>query len=95
MPSQVAAASISVAAAGTIAANLVAQKVTAVTGWDAIRRRLNLVVDEEEERNNDVSYAYSGYAPISVRLVERAMRPPPQGWTSLEETLKVCLGFRV
>lgn len=92
LSSQVATASISVAAAGSLAANLVAQKVTAVTGWDAVRRRLNLVVDEEEDRNNDVSYAYSGYAPISVRLVEKAMRPPPGGWTSLDEHLKLLPG---
>jgi len=93
LSSQIAAASISVAAAGSIAANLVAEKVTAVTGWDALRRRLNLVVDaSEEERDGDVSYAYSGYAPISARLVERAVRPPPQGWASLEESLKILPG---
>ncbi len=37
----------------------------------------------------DTAYAYSGYAPITVRLVEKAVKPPTQGWMSLEESLKV------
>ena len=33
---------------------------------------------------NDISYAYSGYAPISIRLVEKAVS---KGWKSIEDVL--------
>jgi hypothetical protein len=65
-------------------------------GFDAIRRRLNLVLDSAEAIAEDTAYAYSGYAPITVRLVERAVKPPSQGWMSLEEPLKVkCVPLSV
>ncbi|MCO5570185.1 hypothetical protein L7F22_023903 [Adiantum nelumboides] len=40
-------------------------------GFQAVRSPLRLVVDDVDERDpNDVSYVYSGYAPLSVRLVQ-------------------------
>lgn len=42
--------------------------------FTAIRKSLRLLIDDNpealEELENDISYVYSGYAPISVRLVQ-------------------------
>ena len=41
--------------------------------YTALRKSLRLVIDDpdnEEDLENDISYVYSGYAPISVRLVQ-------------------------
>lgn len=38
---------------------------------------------------NDISYVYSGYAPLSVRLAQLLARP---GWRSIEEVLKMLPG---
>ncbi|KAH8739345.1 Sec1-family protein [Cryptosporidium ryanae] len=39
------------------------------SNWKTIKRSLNLFTDEEKSEN-DISSVYSGYAPISTRLVE-------------------------
>lgn len=38
---------------------------------------------------NDISYVYSGYAPLSIRLTQVLARP---GWRSIEEVLKMLPG---
>jgi hypothetical protein len=47
------------------------------------RRLLRLIVDDVDEFHpNDISYVYSGYAPLSIRLVQCAMQKlnsQPQG----------------
>ena len=41
------------------------------TNYNYLRKILRLIVDEVNEQNpNDISYVYSGYAPLSVRLVQ-------------------------
>lgn len=41
------------------------------TDYSYLRRHLRLVVDEVQEDNpNDVAYVYSGFAPLSIRLVQ-------------------------
>ena len=41
------------------------------TNYSYLRRQLRLIVDEvKEDDPNDVSYVYSGYAPLSIRLVQ-------------------------
>nr|POF13047.1 vacuolar protein sorting-associated protein 33a [Quercus suber] len=41
------------------------------TDWNAVRRALSLWLDEIEESDpNDIAYVFSGYAPLSVRLVQ-------------------------
>jgi hypothetical protein len=41
------------------------------TNYTYLRKALHLVVDEVNERDpNDIAYVYSGYAPLSVRLVQ-------------------------
>ena len=38
---------------------------------------------------NDISYAYSGYIPICIRLIEKAIN---DGWNNIKETLKKIPG---
>jgi vacuolar protein sorting-associated protein 33A len=41
------------------------------TNYAALRKSLRLIVDEVNEHNpNDIAYVYSGYAPLSIRLVQ-------------------------
>ena len=41
------------------------------TNYNYLRKVLRLVVDEIDEQNpNDIAYVYSGYAPLTVRLVQ-------------------------
>ncbi|XP_066290958.1 vacuolar protein sorting-associated protein 33A-like [Branchiostoma lanceolatum] len=54
------------------------------------RKTLRLMVDDVSEQNpNDISYVFSGYAPLSVRLAQFLARP---GWRSIEEVLKILPG---
>ncbi|KAK4687121.1 vacuolar protein sorting-associated protein 33A, partial [Tremellales sp. Uapishka_1] len=52
--------------------NLLAKSpTTPPSSFPALRKSLRLVVDDINELNpNDISYVYSGYAPISIRLVQ-------------------------
>ncbi|KAI9679995.1 MAG: hypothetical protein M1817_005010 [Caeruleum heppii] len=44
---------------------------TSKTNYTYLRRALRLIVDEVNEQDpNDIVYVYSGYAPLSVRLVQ-------------------------
>lgn len=39
--------------------------------FSSLRKALRLIVDEvDEQKPNDVAYVYSGYAPLSIRLVQ-------------------------
>jgi lysine-specific histone demethylase 1 len=41
------------------------------TNYTYLRKQLRLIVDEVKEHDpNDIAYVYSGYAPLSVRLVQ-------------------------
>ncbi|KAK2855707.1 hypothetical protein FQN49_004924 [Arthroderma sp. PD_2] len=47
------------------------------TNYNFLRKALRLIVDEVDEQNpNDISYVYSGYAPLSVRLVQCVLQKP-------------------
>ncbi|EFR03156.1 vacuolar protein sorting-associated protein 33A [Nannizzia gypsea CBS 118893] len=47
------------------------------TNYNTLRKSLRLIVDEVDEQNpNDISYVYSGYAPLSVRLVQCVLQKP-------------------
>ena len=47
--------------------------------FSAVRKGLRLVVDNVNEKEpEDISYVYSGYAPLSVRLIQNLMQPPNQ-----------------
>lgn len=44
---------------------------TARAAYSGLRKSLQLIVDEiDEQKPNDIAYVYSGYAPLSVRLVQ-------------------------
>ncbi|KAF9583068.1 hypothetical protein BGW38_010322 [Lunasporangiospora selenospora] len=50
---------------------MLTKQVTNRNPYGLIRRSLSLIVDEvNEHAPNDISYVYSGYAPLSVRLVQ-------------------------
>ncbi|KAL7148569.1 hypothetical protein ABFS83_06G187400 [Erythranthe nasuta] len=60
------------------------------SNWLTIKRTLQLVVEDTDTTNpNDISYVFSGYAPLSIRLVQHAIR---SGWRGLEEILKLLPG---
>ncbi|KAK1823205.1 Vacuolar protein-sorting-associated protein 33 [Friedmanniomyces endolithicus] len=45
------------------------------TDWNFVRARLQLWVDEVEEAEpRDIAYVFSGYAPLSVRLVQAVLQ---------------------
>ncbi|KAL2933370.1 Vacuolar protein-sorting-associated protein 33-like protein [Bienertia sinuspersici] len=48
------------------------------SNWLTVKRALRLVVEDTDTANpNDISYVFSGYAPLSVRLIQQAIR---SGW---------------
>lgn len=50
----------------------------------AIKQNLRLCNHEVDEKNpTDISYCYSGYAPLSVRLVEHLTKN--NSWSGIEE----------
>lgn len=58
--------------------------------YPTIRKSLRLVIDEINEQNpNDISYVFSGFAPLSVRLAQYYARP---GWRSITEVLNLLPG---
>lgn len=47
------------------------------TNYTYLRKALRLIVDEVNEHDpNDIAYVYSGYAPLSVRLVQCILQKP-------------------
>jgi hypothetical protein len=59
------------------------------TGFNSIRKAMILINAEVDPIDpDDVSYVSSGYAPLSVRLLQTAMK----GWQGKEETLKELPG---
>lgn len=47
------------------------------TNYAYLRKSLRLIMDEVDEQDpNDVAYVYSGYAPLSIRLVQCALQGP-------------------
>ncbi|WOL09655.1 vacuolar protein-sorting-associated protein [Canna indica] len=63
------------------------------SNWLAIARALQLIVEDTDTANpNDISYIFSGYAPLSIRLVQHAIR---SGWRSIEEIMKLLPGPHV
>lgn len=58
--------------------------------WAGIKRHFNLFV-EDVAMERDISYAYSGYAPLSVRLVQMT-KSRPNGWRSHQDALGLLWG---
>ncbi|CAN1800086.1 Vacuolar protein-sorting-associated protein 33 homolog [Linum perenne] len=60
------------------------------SNWLTIKRALQLVVEDTDTANpNDIAYVFSGYAPLSIRLVQHAIR---SGWRPMEEILRLLPG---
>ncbi|XP_030847880.1 vacuolar protein sorting-associated protein 33A [Strongylocentrotus purpuratus] len=58
--------------------------------YPTIRKTLKLVMEDVNEQNpTDISYVFSGYAPLSVRLAQFLARP---GWRSIDEVLRLLPG---
>ncbi|OII73129.1 SEC1-family protein [Cryptosporidium ubiquitum] len=60
--------------------------------WQLIKRSLNLFVDESESEN-DISCVYSGYAPISTRIVEILCREISNTKSSSDDSSKEALNY--
>uniref|UniRef100_A0A452IPN0 VPS33A core subunit of CORVET and HOPS complexes n=1 Tax=Gopherus agassizii TaxID=38772 RepID=A0A452IPN0_9SAUR len=71
-------------------AGLLKLQTSSRNNYPTIRKTMRLWMDDVNEQNpNDISYVYSGYAPLSVRLAQLLARP---GWRSIEEVLKMLPG---
>lgn len=47
------------------------------TNYNYLRKVLGLVVEEINEQNpNDIAYVYSGYAPLTIRLIQSIIQKP-------------------
>lgn len=62
------------------------------SAFASLRKPLKLIVDEvDEQAPEDIAYVYSGYAPLSVRLVQCALGRQ-SSWRGLDDTLKSLPG---
>eukprot|EP00192_Tetraselmis_astigmatica_P009005 CAMPEP_0117660092 /NCGR_PEP_ID=MMETSP0804-20121206/6782_1 /TAXON_ID=1074897 /ORGANISM="Tetraselmis astigmatica, Strain CCMP880" /LENGTH=621 /DNA_ID=CAMNT_0005466795 /DNA_START=43 /DNA_END=1908 /DNA_ORIENTATION=+ len=72
-------------------ANLLHRQDSAKSSFGQLKGKLNLIVDNVSESNpEDIAYTFSGYAPISCRLVESALQNG--GWRGCEDALKLLPG---
>lgn len=78
------------------------------TNYGYLRKELSMIIDEYNEQDpDDISYVYSGYAPLSVRLVQCILQksymqhlhksplpltPSSTGWSGFEDILKSAKG---
>jgi vacuolar protein sorting-associated protein 33A len=91
-------------AAATTGANTPGTK----TNYNYLRKVLRLIMDEVNEQDpNDIAYVYSGYAPLSVRIIQCILQKPfiqslnrspfpltpaSTGWQGFEDVLKSAKG---
>lgn len=62
-----------------------------VRPYMVLRKALHLTVEDTSEINpTDVSYVHSGYAPLSVRIIEKLMKN--DGWKQLQDLLGLLPG---
>ncbi|KAL1828031.1 hypothetical protein DCAR_0207238 [Daucus carota subsp. sativus] len=60
------------------------------SNWQIIKNDLQLIVEDTDTANpKDIAYVFSGYAPLSVRLIDKAIR---YGWRPIEQILKLLPG---
>ncbi|OLL23163.1 Vacuolar protein sorting-associated protein 33A [Neolecta irregularis DAH-3] len=69
----------------------------AKSAWPLLRKALRLIVDDVDDHDpQDIAYVYSGYAPLSVRLVQAVLQkhlfqklpPAAAGWKGFEDILR-------
>ncbi|CAI5475823.1 unnamed protein product, partial [Closterium sp. Yama58-4] len=59
--------------------------------WAAVKRSLRLIVDDDDDANpRDIAFTFSGYAPLSVRLLQQVIQPG--GWRAMDEVTKTATG---
>lgn len=58
--------------------------------YSSIKQKFTLF-PEDTLANKDISYAYSGYAPLSARLIQMT-RSRPNGWRSCQDSLSLLWG---
>ncbi len=58
------------------AAGIIRRQEGTRSNFPALKRALRLLVEGTDDAPpDDIAYTYSGYAPLSVRLVEQAVKP--------------------
>lgn len=78
------------------------------TNYNYLRKVLRLIMDEVNEQSpNDIAYVYSGYAPLSIRIIQCILQksylqslnrspfpltPTSTGWHGFEDVLKSAKG---
>ncbi|EXJ74198.1 lysine-specific histone demethylase 1 [Cladophialophora psammophila CBS 110553] len=78
------------------------------TNYGYLRKELKLIIDEYNEQDpEDIAYVYSGYAPLSIRIVQCILQkqylqtlhksplpltPSSTGWAGFEDILKSARG---
>ncbi|XP_055339771.1 vacuolar protein sorting-associated protein 33A-like [Paramacrobiotus metropolitanus] len=67
-------------------------RVPAKSWHRVVKEKLKLVVESSDSNMRDISYVYSGYAPLSVRLARYLVHP---GWKSISDTLDLLPGERL
>lgn len=61
--------------------------------WQGVRKQLKLIDDDVDVINpTSISYVSSGYAPLSVRLVEKLGTRGPQSWRGIGEVMRLLPG---
>ncbi|XP_035234293.1 vacuolar protein sorting-associated protein 33A-like, partial [Stegodyphus dumicola] len=61
-----------------------------VKTYSVIRKTLRLIIDDVNEQfPSDISYVHSGYAPLSIRLVQFLSQP---GWRAIPDVLNILPG---
>lgn len=68
------------------------QKQESRSPWDSIRSKLELLkFDMDRETSKyDIHSVHAGYAPLSVKLIEKALSPG--GWKTIENILNILPG---
>jgi vacuolar protein sorting-associated protein 33A len=56
---------------------LLLRPTSAKSNYSSLRKALKLIVDDvDEQKPDDIAYVYSGYAPLSIRLVQCIIQKP-------------------
>lgn len=59
------------------------------TNYSAVRKPLRLIVDEVDERDpDDIAYVYSGYSPLSIRLVQCVIQRQALATTTRQKAIE-------
>ena len=55
-------------------AGLLKSKSNKTTDWETLKDKMKLINYYEEEVDEEASFAYSGYCPLSIRLIENVFK---------------------